>query len=484
MKRLLSYVLVICSLASSCQKFDDSEIWNKLNNHEKRIAYLEELCEKMNEELANLQIIVTALESHDYVINASPLVNGDGYTLIFKSGKSIVIYNGIDGKDGVDGKDGTDGVTPTISVKEDSDGIYYWTIDGEWILVNGEKVRATAIDGDDGKDGVDGITPKFKIENDYWYISYDNGENWEMLGKAKGDDGLAGEHGDSIFTRVFIEDGCVCFELNDSEKTIIRLPLMKDGELVITLTEPGTLNKSLTSEETRTVTSLTIKGTFNLNDMRHIQIMNNLHKLDLSQATCGTFRLNPYRDTIINKCITEVVLPNQANCDLSYCLALQKVIIAGEKTSFVSDEEFCPNVSEFEVSEGVTNNTSFATNGWSASRLRKITYPSTLTTIHPELAPHYSFSQESLTQYVYMRTFVLPYDVIICKAITPPTVDDSKFVYYTDYDAYVDKGSGTRLMYKLDIPANLVLYVPAESIELYKTAPLWENFTNILPYTE
>ena len=179
-----------------------------------------------------------------------------------------------------------------------------------------------------------------------------------------------------------------------------------------------------------------------------------------------------------------MVLPDCSNCDLSYCLALQKVVIAGENTSLFYDEVFCPNVSEFEVAEGVTNNTSIAQTGWSASLLRKITYPSTLTTIHPELAPHSSFTQESLTQYVYMWTFVLPYDVIICKATTPPTVDDSKFVYYTDYDAYVDKKSGTRLMYKLKIPSNLVLYVPAESIELYKSAPIWENFTNILPYTE
>ena len=78
----------------SCNKFDDSQIWDKLNDHENRILLLEELCKKLNADIINLQTVVTALETNDYIVNASPLATGDGYTLIFRSGKSIVIYNG------------------------------------------------------------------------------------------------------------------------------------------------------------------------------------------------------------------------------------------------------------------------------------------------------------------------------------------------------------------------------------------------------
>ena len=152
MKKVLSMMLsiAVCFIIS-CSNFDDSEIWDKLNDHENRIEYLEEVCKKLNTDIINIQSIITALETNDYIISASPLVDGTGYTFIFKSGKSIVIYNG---RDGVDG---TDGTIPTISVMKDVDGIYYWTINGEWLLVNGSKVKASATDG------VNGITPQFKI---------------------------------------------------------------------------------------------------------------------------------------------------------------------------------------------------------------------------------------------------------------------------------------------------------------------------------
>lgn len=240
MKKLLVLAFMTICTAISCSKFDDSAIWDKLNDHESRIAYLEEVCKKMNSDIINLQAIVTALESNDYIVNASPLATGDGYTFTFKSGKSIVIYegkngvdgtNGTDGKDGVDGKDGQDGkdgVTPTIGVMKDVDGVYYWTVNNEWLLVNGEKVKAAADDGEDGQDGADGkdgVTPMFKIEDDYWFISYDNGKTWEKLGKATGEDGKNGSNGidgDSIFSQVRQDEEFVYFYLANG--TMITLP--------------------------------------------------------------------------------------------------------------------------------------------------------------------------------------------------------------------------------------------------------------------
>lgn len=222
MKRLITFCIMAICTAVSCCKFDDSAIWDKLNDHESRITYLEEVCKKMNTDILNLQIIVTALETNDYIVNASPLATGDGYTFIFKSGKSVVIYNGkdgVDGTDGMDGKNGIDGVTPSISVMKDIDGIYYWTVNNEWLLVNGEKVKAAA------SDGKDGVTPMFKIEEDYWYISYDNGTTWEKLDKATGSnglDGINGEDGDSIFQKATQDDENVYFYLTDGTMITLR----------------------------------------------------------------------------------------------------------------------------------------------------------------------------------------------------------------------------------------------------------------------
>lgn len=46
--------------------------------------------------------------------------------------------------------------------------------------------------GSTGSPGADGITPKFKIDNDYWFVSYDEGETWKELGKATGEQGEKG----------------------------------------------------------------------------------------------------------------------------------------------------------------------------------------------------------------------------------------------------------------------------------------------------
>lgn len=236
MKRLFTLCAIVMAVAvSSCSKFDDTEIWDKLNDHESRITALEELCKQMNTNIDALQTIVEALEKRDYVTNVSPVrKDGEviGYTISFADSDTITIYHGENGQDGADGKDG---YTPQIGVMKDTDGIYYWTLDGEWLLDGkGNKIQANGVNGIDGTDGsngedgtngVDGITPRLKIENDYWYVSYDEGATWIELGKATGEDGsngIDGVDGDSIFSSVTQDDEYVYFNLADG--TMITLP--------------------------------------------------------------------------------------------------------------------------------------------------------------------------------------------------------------------------------------------------------------------
>ena len=95
----------------------------------------------MNTNISSLQEIVTALQNSETIKSVSSLTDGTGYLITFSTGKTITIYhgkNGTDGEDGKDGQHGTDGVTPTISVKKDTDGIYYWTVNGDWLLDDGK----------------------------------------------------------------------------------------------------------------------------------------------------------------------------------------------------------------------------------------------------------------------------------------------------------------------------------------------------------
>ena len=295
-KLLLLFVASLTMLFWGCTQFDDSRIWDAIDELEDlyddldgRVEDLEEACEKMNTNIEALQTLVAALQNNDTITTIAPIKQGDkvvGYTITFSKSEPITIYHGNDGKDGAngadgqdgangtDGKDGKDGYTPKIGIAKDVDDVYYWTLDGEWLLDdNGNKIKAVGTDGKDGEDGEDGangkdgqdgvdgkdgqdgqngkdgVTPKLEIRDGYWYISYDNGLTWDKLGKATGEDGKDGadgedgkdgedgtngadgqdgKDGDSLFQSVTWDEEYAYFTLSDG--TVIKIPLASDSE--------------------------------------------------------------------------------------------------------------------------------------------------------------------------------------------------------------------------------------------------------------
>lgn len=230
-----AYAIALLSAVtlSSCSQYDDTLLQNRVGTLEADVKNLKELCSQMNTNISAMQSIVNAIQNNDYVTGVAPVMKNGveiGYTILFSKSNSITIYHGTDGRDGTDGKDGkdgrdgidgTNGYTPVIGVQKDSDGVYYWTLDGKWLTdISGNRIKAVGKDGKDGKDGLnggadgkdgengtdgkdgkdgvdgkDGITPKLKIEDDWWYISYDEGQSWTKLSKAKGEDGKDGQNG-------------------------------------------------------------------------------------------------------------------------------------------------------------------------------------------------------------------------------------------------------------------------------------------------
>ena len=232
MKKLLAFAALFAVVALTSCKYDDDDLWNSVHGLENRVAKLEELCKQMNTNISSLQTIVTALQNNVYVTGTTPLMKDGkeiGYTITFSKGNPITIYHG---KDGQDGEDGT---TPTIGVKKNTDGVYYWTLNGEFIVVDGGKIQA------EGKDGTNGTTPQFKIENDYWFVSYDNGANWTQLGKATGEDGVGG---DSMFSGVDYETSTDYVIFTLSNGTQIKLPTWSAFEALQCLCDETNTNLS------------------------------------------------------------------------------------------------------------------------------------------------------------------------------------------------------------------------------------------------
>ena len=213
----VSLTLLLTAACSS--DYDDSGLKSEINNLDGRLSALEQQVKSMNGDITSIRTIVTALQNNDYITDVTPLANGSGYEITFAKAGKITIRHGSNGKDGVDGK------APAIGIQKDTDGIYYWTLDGKFILVDGKKVKAEGQNGKDGADGhdgapgtpgapgadgTDGITPLVSIIDGYWHISYDNGATWgDPLGKAIGEDGKDGQDGqdglpggDSIFENI------------------------------------------------------------------------------------------------------------------------------------------------------------------------------------------------------------------------------------------------------------------------------------------
>lgn len=279
MRKFLSVFVAVAMVFVSCNKIlESTELYDRVGEIENKVLKIEQMLSEMNTNISSLQTVVTALQSNDFVTGIAPITQNGveiGYTITFSKSGTITIYhgkdgkdgtNGTDGKDGVNGTNGIDGTTPVIGVKQDTDGAYYWTVNGEWLLNDrGEKVKAVGTDGkdgqdgqngangEDGKDGVngtdgkdgvngtngeDGVTPQLKIEDDYWYVSYDNGTSWTQLGKAKGEDGKDGSTtvtgGDCIFKEVTTDENNAYFTLADG--TVITIPLSATacGSLTVT----------------------------------------------------------------------------------------------------------------------------------------------------------------------------------------------------------------------------------------------------------
>ena len=217
MKKIL-YICLVMSAAVACGGFDDSAIWDELKDHERRIAQLEQICARMNSDIAAQQSIMAALQEYDYVTGVTDIIeNGQvvGYTISFHKGESIDIYHG---------QNGTDCNTPQIGLGKSTDGSYYWTIDGKVVSYTPETV-----------------TPQLKIEDGIWYVSYDEGQTWIELYFSDAD---GNPDGGSFFQSIDTSDpNSILITFTNGEQ--VKLPTWKAFQDLQTLVNQ--LNTNISS---------------------------------------------------------------------------------------------------------------------------------------------------------------------------------------------------------------------------------------------
>lgn len=217
MRRLAACVaallLVSPPLLTGCDDYDDSELWQNVNDLKSRIEALETKIGQMNTEIAALQKIVD-----DAVTVVKVEKGADGYVIYFSDNTTAEIKNGTAGAD-----------APVIGVKQDTDEVYYWTIttDGktEWLMAGGAKLRVTG----------ESVKPVMSVDDEgYWTISYDGGKTSERILDAAGDPVSAVTEGSSIgslFKSVNYDDNNVYFELSDG--SIVTVPVRSNFYMLI-----------------------------------------------------------------------------------------------------------------------------------------------------------------------------------------------------------------------------------------------------------
>ena len=204
-------------LAAACaDDYDDSALWDKVNDHEERIAALEKWQEQTNQSIAAMQELLNTTDMITGVTAVTEDGETVGYTITFLHSDPITIYNGAKG---ADGEDGADGQTPQIGLAQAADGNWYWTLNGELLTdADGNPIRANGMDGADGEDGEDGATgpegqpgtsaptPQILLGSsipasgtvqtdggttiaDARYLSVDNGATWYRVSGADGTNG-------------------------------------------------------------------------------------------------------------------------------------------------------------------------------------------------------------------------------------------------------------------------------------------------------
>ena len=201
-------------LLAACSPYDDTALWNAVEDHEQRLSALEAWQTQVNNNIASLQEL---LSTTDYITAVTPVMQDGqevGYTIEFFNSDPITIYHGEKGEkgdqgeqgekgeqgaqgekgdpgekgdqgeqgekgdpgekgdqgeqgekgdpgekgdQGEQGEKGDQGDTPQIGLVQQEDGNWYWTLNGNLMTdADGQPIRANGEKGEQGDKGEQG----------------------------------------------------------------------------------------------------------------------------------------------------------------------------------------------------------------------------------------------------------------------------------------------------------------------------------------
>lgn len=199
LKHIIPILITAAVTALACtQEYDDSVIKAKMDALSSQVAKLAEQVNELNTQVQGLNTVIEQWKAGGSVESIQDITGG--HTITFVGGKTVTIY---------DGKDGS-AEAPVIGVKADTDGVQYWTVDGEFLLVDGKKVPVA-------------VVPAFSVNEAGELIVTVNGAQTNL--------GKVSAAGDAIFESVVADEEKVVFTLVGGKS--FTIPFVKAFKLVI-----------------------------------------------------------------------------------------------------------------------------------------------------------------------------------------------------------------------------------------------------------
>ena len=203
--------------------------------------------------------------------------------------------------------------------------------------------------------GKDGITPLLKIENDYWYVSYDEGQTWQQEGRATGEDG------DSMFQSVTQDENYVYFTLADG--TVIKIAKgnghneqpneddiidFKDLAVKSTLLKLGvdtTRDNEISYGEAKAyIGEISMKNNTNIYSFNEFQYFTNVTSCSFSGCT-NLFEI------VLPSCLTSIVESSFSNCSSITSIVIPNSVQSIERSAFSG----CTSLKSITIPNSVTN---------------------------------------------------------------------------------------------------------------------------------
>lgn len=204
MKKTIRTILVSVFgmvLFAACSKpYDDTTLSGKVNDLENRVGDIERKLADLQNNVDAMSKLIKALQEEDRIKGLTK--TDDGFIIEFTNSGLMEIKNG---------------EKPAISVVlDEATGIWYWTVDGERVIVNGQSVPAT-------------MTPEIKVEDGKFWFRV-NGGDWAVV--AGSDSGVG------LIKDIKDDDENVTIFLSDGDRTIV-IPKVQSFRLNIDITEAG-----------------------------------------------------------------------------------------------------------------------------------------------------------------------------------------------------------------------------------------------------